>query len=118
VATGYLDKPDVRNLMAASSMLVLPSHEEGFGLPVVEAMAAGLPVVCSTGSALAEVAGDAACLVDAQDANALARAIERLLDDRALAAEMRRRGLERSQRFDWQDAATRTLAFYRRVLGT
>ncbi|HSD26238.1 MAG TPA: glycosyltransferase family 1 protein, partial [Vicinamibacteria bacterium] len=71
----------------------------------------------STGSALAEVAGEAACLVDAQDANALARAIERLLDDRSLAADMRRRGLERSQRFDWQDTATRTLAFYRKVLG-
>jgi alpha-1,3-rhamnosyl/mannosyltransferase len=117
VATGYLDKRDVRALMAASSMLVLPSLEEGFGLPVVEAMAAGLPVVCSTGSALAEVAGDAACLVDAHDANGLAHAAERLLDDRALAAEMRRRGLERSRRFDWQDTAARTLAFYRKVLG-
>ena len=117
VATGYLEKADVRNLMAASSMLVLPSHEEGFGLPVVEAMAAGLPVVCSTGSALGEVAGNAACLVDARDGNALARAMEGLLDDRALAAEMRRRGLERSRRFDWKDTAARTLAFYRKVLG-
>jgi glycosyltransferase involved in cell wall biosynthesis len=116
-ATGYLETREIRALMAASSMLVLPSLEEGFGLPVADAMAAGLPVVCSTGSALAEVAGEAACLVDAQDANALARAIERLLDDRALAAEMRRRGLERSQRFDWQDTAARTLAFYRKVLG-
>ncbi len=117
VATGYLDKPDVRALMAASSMLVLPSLEEGFGLPVVEAMAAGLPVVCSAGSALAEVAGDAACLVDPHDVNGLARAAERLLDDGALASEMRRRGLERSRRFDWADTAARTLAFYRKVLG-
>ncbi|HUL79523.1 MAG TPA: glycosyltransferase family 1 protein [Vicinamibacteria bacterium] len=117
VATGYLDKPDVRALMAASSMLVLPSLEEGFGLPVVEAMAAGLPVVCSAGSALAEVAGDAACLVDPHDVNGLARAAERLLDDRGLATEMRRRGLERSLRFDWQDTAAQTLAFYRKVLG-
>jgi glycosyltransferase involved in cell wall biosynthesis len=117
VATGYLDKADVRALMAASSMLVLPSLEEGFGLPVVEAMAAGLPVVCASGSALAEVAGDAACLVDAQDVNGLARAAERLLDDRTLASEMRRRGLERSRRFDWADTASRTLAFYRKVLG-
>jgi len=117
VATGYLEKADVRALMAASSMLVLPSLEEGFGLPVVEAMAAGLPVVCSAGSALAEVAGDAACLVPAQDVNGLARAIERLLEDRALASEMRRRGLERSRRFDWDDTAARTLAFYRQVLG-
>jgi glycosyltransferase involved in cell wall biosynthesis len=117
VATGYLDKSDVRALMAASSMLVLPSLDEGFGLPVVEAMAAGLPVVCSSGAALAEVAGDAACLVDPHDVNGLARAAERLLDDPVLAAEMRRRGLERSRRFDWADTAARTLAFYRKVLG-
>jgi glycosyltransferase involved in cell wall biosynthesis len=117
VATGYVDKPDVRALMAASSMLILPSLEEGFGLPVVEAMAAGLPVICSSGSALAEVAGDAACLVDPHDVNGFAHAAERLLDDRALAAEMRRRGRERSLRFDWRDTAARTLAFYRQVLG-
>jgi glycosyltransferase involved in cell wall biosynthesis len=117
VATGYLEKPDVRALMAASAMLVLPSLEEGFGLPVVEAMAAGLPVVCSSGSALAEVAGDAACLVQPQDVNGIARAVERLLEDRALASEMRQRGLERSRRFDWGDTAARTLAFYRKVLG-
>jgi glycosyltransferase involved in cell wall biosynthesis len=117
LATGYLDKPDVRALMAASALLVLPSLEEGFGLPVVEAMAAGLPVVCSSGSALAEVAGDAACLVDPHDVNGLAHAVERLLDDRPLAEEMRRRGLERSRRFDWDESARKTLAFYRKVLG-
>jgi glycosyltransferase involved in cell wall biosynthesis len=117
VATGYLDRGDVRSLMAASSMLVLPSLEEGFGLPVVEAMAAGLPVVCSDGSALAEVAGDAACLVGSRDTTGLAHAIERLLEDQALADEMRRRGLERSRLFDWGDTAARTLAFYRKILG-
>jgi glycosyltransferase involved in cell wall biosynthesis len=117
VATGYLTQRDVRSLMAASRLLVLPSLEEGFGLPVVEAMAAGLPVVCSSGSALAEVAGDAALLVDPHDINGLAHALERLLDDGALARDMRRRGLERSQRFDWGESARRTLAFYRKVLG-
>jgi glycosyltransferase involved in cell wall biosynthesis len=116
-ATGYLPKRDVRALMAASSTLVLPSLEEGFGLPVVEAMAAGLPVVCSGGSALAEVAGDAATLVEARDPNALARAIERLLDDPSHAEDQRRRGLERSRVFDCNDTAARTLAFYRQVLG-
>jgi glycosyltransferase involved in cell wall biosynthesis len=64
------------------------------------------------------VAGDAATLVEARDANALARAIERLLDDPAHAENQRRRGLERSRAFDWTDTAARTLAFYRRVLGT
>ncbi|HEY8231386.1 MAG TPA: glycosyltransferase family 1 protein [Vicinamibacteria bacterium] len=117
VATGYLERGDVRALMAASSTLVLPSLEEGFGLPVVEAMAAGLPVVCSRGSALAEVAGDAASLVDPYDVNGLAHAIERMLEDRAQAAELRARGLERSRAYEWTHTAERTLAFYRKVLG-
>ncbi len=116
-ATGYLPGDDVRALMAASAVLVLPSLEEGFGLPVVEAMAAGLPVVCSRGSALEEVAGDAATLVDPADVNGLTQAIERLLDDPAEAEAHRRRGLQRSLRFDWQDTAERTIAFYRTVLG-
>jgi glycosyltransferase involved in cell wall biosynthesis len=116
-ATGYLEKADVRSLMAASSVLVLPSLEEGFGLPVVEAMASALPVVCSNGSALAEVAGDAALLVDPGDASGLAHALERVLEDPKTAGELRRRGLERSRTFDWTDTAARTLAFYRKVLG-
>jgi len=116
-ATGYLPGEAVRALMAVSAVLVLPSLEEGFGLPVVEAMAAGLPVICSSGSALEEVAGDAATLVDAGDPGALAHAIERLLDDPQRAEEQRARGLERSARFDWDDTAARTLAFYRAVLG-
>jgi glycosyltransferase involved in cell wall biosynthesis len=117
VATGYLEKPAVRALMAASSLLVLPSLEEGFGLPVVEAMAAGLPVVCSSHSALAEVSGDAALLVDCHDATAISRAVERVLDDRALAESLRAKGLARSRLFEWTDTAARTLAFYRTLLG-
>jgi glycosyltransferase involved in cell wall biosynthesis len=116
-ATGYLPQDDVRALMAASSMLVLPSLEEGFGLPVLEAMAAGLPVVCSRGSALEEVAGDAATLVDPADPGSLSQGIEGLLDDPELAKSHRQKGRERSLRFDWQDTAERTLAFYRTVLG-
>ena len=116
-AMGYLPRAEVRALMAASAVLVLPSLEEGFGLPVVEAMATGLPVVCSRGSALEEVAGDAAALVDPGDTPALAGAIERLLDDPAEAATRRRLGRERSRQFDWNDTAARTLAFYRTILG-
>ena len=115
-ATGYLETAEIRALMAASSALVLPSLEEGFGLPVAEAMAAGLPVVCSRGSALEEVAGGAATLVDPEDTGSIAHGIEAVLDDSARAAEQRRRGLEQSRKFDWDTTAARTLDFYRRVL--
>lgn len=114
-ATGYLETREIRALMAASAALVLPSLEEGFGLPVVDAMAAGLPVVCSKGSALEEVAGDAAVLVNPLDVSSIARGIERVLHDKTLAAEKREAGLVRSRAFDWDVAAAQTLAFYRRV---
>lgn len=116
LATGYLHAREIRALMEASVALVLPSLEEGFGLPVAEAMAAGLPVICSRGSALEEVAGGAATLVNPLDAGSIADAIERLLESPDLRAEQRARGLERSQAFDWDEAARQTLAFYRRVL--
>lgn len=116
LATGYLETSEIRALMAVSSMLVLPSLEEGFGLPVVEAMAAGLPVVCSRGSALEEVAGGAATLVDPLNTKSIADGIERVLDDRALAERQRQKGLGQSRQFDWDTTAARTLDFYRRVL--
>jgi glycosyltransferase involved in cell wall biosynthesis len=115
-ATGYLETREIRALMATSAALVLPSLEEGFGLPVVEAMAAGLPVVCSRGSALEEVAGDAATLVNPLDTRSIAGGIENILDDPARRDTQRRLGLERSRAFDWDIAAARTLEFYRRVL--
>jgi glycosyltransferase involved in cell wall biosynthesis len=115
-ATGYLETREIRALMAASALLVLPSLEEGFGLPVAEAMAAGLPVVCSRGSALEEVAGGAATLVDPLDAGSIAAGIERVLENPSQAESQRQRGLEWSQKFDWDAAAQKTLEFYRRVL--
>jgi len=116
-ATGYLETREIRALMAASSALVLPSLEEGFGLPVAEAMAAGLPVVCSRGSALEEVAGGAATLVDPLHTRSIADGIERILDEPGRAEEQRKRGLEQSRRFDWDKAAALTLGFYRKVGG-
>lgn len=117
LATGYLETREIRALMAASTALVLPSLEEGFGLPVAEAMAAGLPVVCSRGSALEEVAGGAATLVDPLDTGSIAAGIESVLDDAGLRERQRALGLEQSQKFDWGMAATRTVEFYRRLLG-
>ena len=117
-AVGYLETREIRALMAASAALVLPSLEEGFGLPVVEAMAAGLPVVCSRGSALEEVAGDAATLVNPLDTRSIASGMEKILDDKPRAERQRAMGLERSRQFDWDIAAARTLEFYRRVVGS
>jgi glycosyltransferase involved in cell wall biosynthesis len=114
-ATGYLETREIRALMAAATALVLPSLEEGFGLPVAEAMAAGLPVVCSRGSALEEVAGGAAVLVNPLDTGSIAAGIERVLDDHELAERHRQLGLEKSRQFDWDVTAQRTLEFYRRV---
>jgi len=117
LSTGYLETREIRALMAASSLLVLPSLEEGFGLPVAEAMASGLPVVCSRGSALEEIAGRAATLVDPLNTKSIADGIERVLDDPALAEEQRRKGIEESRKFDWEVTAERTLEFYREVMG-
>jgi glycosyltransferase involved in cell wall biosynthesis len=115
-ALGYLETVEIRALMAASVALVLPSLEEGFGLPVAEAMAAGLPVVCSRGSALEEVAGDAATLVNPLDTRSIADGIESILDNPSRAEAQRQRGFERSQLFSWDVTAARTLEFYRKVV--
>jgi alpha-1,3-rhamnosyl/mannosyltransferase len=96
---------------------VLPSLEEGFGLPVVEAMAAGLPVICSRGSALEEVAGGAATLVNPLDTRSIADGMEKILSDRGLAERQRQLGLVQSQKFDWDTSAQKTLEFYRRIAG-
>jgi glycosyltransferase involved in cell wall biosynthesis len=86
-------------------LLAFASLEEGFGLPAVEAMACGLPVVAHNAHAVAEVVGDAGLLVDAADEDALASAINRVLDDPSLADRMRARGLERATQFSWRRAA-------------
>lgn len=117
LSTGYLATPEIRALMSAASCLALVSLEEGFGLPVAEAMAAGLPVVCTRGSSLAEIAGDAAEFVDDPgDAEAVARALARVTGDAPHAARLREAGLAQSRLFDWERTTSLTLGFYRKVL--
>ncbi len=111
--TGHVEDKVRATLYAEAEALVFPSLEEGFGLPVVEAFSAGLPVVASNVSAVAEVAGDAAVLVDPLDAEGIAEALECLISDSALRAELRAKGLDRAKRFSWERCAAQTMEAYR-----
>jgi glycosyltransferase involved in cell wall biosynthesis len=114
--TGYVDDADLPALYTAAELFVFPSLYEGFGLPPLEAMACGTPVVTSNVSSLPEVVGDAALTVDPYDVGGLALAIERVLTDEKLQMELRRRGIERAAQFTWERAARETLAMYEAVL--
>jgi glycosyltransferase involved in cell wall biosynthesis len=118
VLTGHTPDDHVAGLYAHASMLVMPSLYEGFGFPVLEAMAVGTPVVCSNNSSLPEVAGDAAILFPAEDQRALAAAMEDLIENRSRAEELRRKGLEQARSFSWQRNAEQTIAIYRDVAGS
>ncbi|MBV8085528.1 MAG: glycosyltransferase family 4 protein [Chloroflexi bacterium] len=102
-------------LYRGTRLLAFPSLYEGFGLPVLEAMSVGTPVVTSNVSSLPEVAGDAALLVDPHDEGALADAMWRVLSDGALAEDLGRRGREQAAKFSWERAARETLGVYEKA---
>jgi glycosyltransferase involved in cell wall biosynthesis len=114
---GWTSGADVEGLFAMSDAFVFPSFYEGFGLPVLEAMARGVPVACSDRASLPEVAGEAALLFDPSDPAAIAAALETLLGDPAVAERLRRAGRARVAGFTWARAAELTLASYERALG-
>jgi glycosyltransferase involved in cell wall biosynthesis len=112
----WLPLADLEGLYALADAVVFPSLYEGFGLPVLEAMARGVPVACSNRSSLPEVAGDAALLFDPDDVQAIRLAIERLLHDRELASRLRGAGPARAATFTWRRTAELTAASYERAL--
>ncbi len=117
IITGFVPDDDLPALYAGADVFVFPSIYEGFGLPVLEAMACGTPVVCSNASSLPEVAGEAALMVDAGDVAGLASAIRRVIEDHDLRASLSARGVVQAQRFTWEETARRTLTVYEKVYG-
>jgi glycosyltransferase involved in cell wall biosynthesis len=114
--TGYFPDDDLPVLYNAATLLAMPSRYEGFGLPVLEAMACGTPVVCSNTSSLPEVAGEAALLAPPDDARVWAGTIARLMSDDALRSQLRQRGFNQAAHFSWEQAARRTADLYRHVV--
>ena len=113
--TGYVTDQERQRLFREASMLVLPSLEEGFGIPALEAMTVGVPVVASNRGALPEVLGSAGILVEPDDARALASSIERVLDDAGLRRRMVEDGLVRAAQFSWATSAERLYEAYRQA---
>lgn len=115
VALGFVAQENLNALYSAADLYLAPSRHEGFGIPVLEAFRCGCPVMCSTGGALPEVAGNAAWVEPSWEASDWARAIEATLNDSSKIAEFIERGRAREQLFTWADTASKTLEIYRAV---
>ncbi|MGQ9661137.1 MAG: glycosyltransferase family 4 protein [Kiritimatiellia bacterium] len=115
VWTGYVSDEELVRLYRQADVLVHPSRYEGFGLPILEAMACGTPVICSTAGALPEVAGEAAVLLAPDDVEGFARAMARVLTDPVFASSLSEKGLHRATCFSWQRTVRETLVVYEKV---
>ena len=114
--TGYVEDGDLPGLLSLAETLVYPSTYEGFGLPPLEAMACGTPVVCSNAASLPEVVGEAGLLVPPGEAEALFQALARVITDESLHAGLRRLGFEQARRFSWDHSARQMIKLYESVL--
>jgi glycosyltransferase involved in cell wall biosynthesis len=117
ILTGYVPETDLPALYSGATCFVYPSFFEGFGLPPLEAMQCGAPVIVGNRTSLPEVVGDAGLLVDPFDVDALAAAIESVVNDAELRSELRTKGLQRARLFDWRTTARQTLAVYEQAVG-
>ncbi len=113
---GYVSRSDLATVMAGATTLIYPSIYEGFGLPPLEAMASGTPVICSNVSTLPEVVGDAGILIDPHDTKALKLQLEAITSDQQLCHDLAARGRQRSLAFNWAQCAKQTLNVYKSVV--
>lgn len=113
---GNVSTEKLNHLYNLADVLLFPSLLEGFGLPPLQAMAAGLPVVCSNTTSLPEVVGDAAMVADPHDIEALVNGVRKITEDKTTEAEYRRRGLMRTKTFSWEKAAQEVLGIYKRIV--
>ena len=113
--TGYIPLEDLLALYNLSQIFVFPSLYEGFGLPVIEAMACGVPVITANNSSMAEITGGSAELINADDVRSIVEALRRLTSDSERRRELRERGLAQARKFSWKRAAQETMALYRKV---
>lgn len=114
---GYIQDADLPAIYSGATALVFPSLCEGFGLPPLEAMSCGTPVVCSNTSSLPEVVGEAALTFDPTDDAAIAEALRRIVKDKELQAQLRTLGVQRAASFSWGRAAQETIGVYRKLVG-
>jgi glycosyltransferase involved in cell wall biosynthesis len=116
VFTGYVAESDLSALYSSATCFVYPSYFEGFGLPILEAMQCGVPVIAGNRTSIPEIVADAGLLFDPFDTNALAEALQRLLDDEELRAALRAKGLQRAAQFSWRKTAQLTLQAYKQAV--
>lgn len=112
IFTGYVDRPDLPYLFSGADLFVYPSLCESFGIPLIEAMSCGVPIVTSNMSVMPEVVGDAAYQIDPYDCREIAKGVNSVLDNASLRNELRERGLQRAKKFTWEKAAQETIKVY------
>lgn len=116
ICTGYVDDKDLSSIYSGATAFIYPSLYEGFGLPPLEAMQCGLPVITSNTSSLPEVVGDAGIIVDPKDEDSLCQAMLTLLSNGKLRTNLKQKGLERAKQFSWSKCADETIEIYKKIV--
>ena len=118
IITGYVPDEDLSAIYSGATAFVFPSLYEGFGLPILEAMQCGTPVISSNSTSLPEVVGDAGILVDPKDQDQLCQAMLDILNDDTLRETLKQKGLERAKQFSWEKCANETVEIYKKIIAS